>query len=109
MRSSRRLGRLLRAHVRIVSGLAAGAVLAVAIGIAWLPSPGSPVRSSIGPEGTIRLAPDPHKQCQRLGFDNRNGEFRDRGVSACEPADADTTAVDRMQAVRAWFNRGAAR
>jgi hypothetical protein len=108
MRTSRRLGRLLRAHVRIVSGLAAGVVL-IAVGIALLPSRNSSARTGIGPEGTIRLAPDPHKQCQRLGFDNRNGEFRDRGVSACEPAEADTTAVDRMQAVRAWFNRGASR
>lgn len=106
MRRPRRLGRLLRAHVRIVSGLATGVVL-VAVGIALLPAPGSSPRSNVGPEGTIRLAPDALKQCQRLGFDNRNGEFRNRGVSACESAEADTTAVDRMQAVRAWFNRGA--
>lgn len=106
MRYSRRPGRPLRSHVRIVSGLAAGGVLAV-VGIALLPAPGSSARSNVGPEGTIRLAPDALKQCRRLGFDNRNGEFRNRGVSACESAEADTTAVDRMQAVRAWFNRGA--
>ncbi|MFD2180566.1 hypothetical protein [Rhodoplanes azumiensis] len=78
---------------------------AVGVGAALLPRTTGTSSARIGPEGTIRLAPDAAKQCQRLGFDNRNGEVRDRGVAACEPQADRDTAIDRMQAIRAWFNR----
>ena len=101
-----RPARLGRSHARIATGLVLGAAL-VGAGIALLPAAGARVETRIGHEGTIRLAPDARKQCQRLGFDNRNGEVRDKGVIACDPdADLDSpSSVDRMQAIRAWFNR----
>lgn len=88
--------------------MTAGVVLVGAgIGMAgaMLPRTTGAAPAGIGPEGTIRLAPDAAKQCQRLAFDNRNGEFRDRGVSACEQQAERDTSIDRMQAIRAWFNR----
>ncbi|MDC7787382.1 hypothetical protein PQJ75_13450 [Rhodoplanes sp. TEM] len=94
-----------RSRLRIAAGVTASLVL-LGVGLAMLPRPaatGSHAR--IGPEGTIRLAPDAYKQCQRLGFDNRNGEVRDRGVAACEPQAERDTSIDRMQAIRAFFNR----
>ncbi|MFL9824914.1 hypothetical protein [Rhodoplanes sp. SY1] len=88
--------------------MTAGVVLVgtgITIGAALLPRATGAAPARIGTEGTIRLAPDAAKQCQRLGFDNRNGEVRDRGVAACEPQSERDTSIDRMQAIRAWFNR----
>ncbi|RAI43452.1 hypothetical protein [Rhodoplanes roseus] len=96
---------LSRSHLRLAAGAIAGLGLMVA-GVSMIPDRISAARPHSGSEGTIRLAPDSQKLCQRLSFDNRNGEFRDKGVSQCDPqGGSDTTSVDRMQAIRAWFNR----
>lgn len=101
-----RFASLGRYRVRIVAGVTAGLVL-LGVGIAMLPRQATTGgHARVGHEGTIRLAPDAYKQCQRLGFDNRNGEVRDRGVAACEPQVVERdTSIDRMQAIRAFFNR----
>lgn len=85
----------------VLAGLAATTL--AGIGAVLLTAPAATVTRPPGQEGTIRLAPDAAKLCQRLGFDNRTGAFRNQGLVPCE-AETDT-AVDRMQAVRAWFNR----